>query len=187
MRNNSKTLTFYTSRNENKKTMVLKILHVILLASIKYVLTIPYARLIGLTYEQALIAVLIGGIGGFLFFFYLSGWVIKGIKSIWPFVCRLIPSFYQAKYKGYCGQRKKTKTHRIFTKKSRFIVSLHKSYGLWGIVIATPILLTIPLGAFLANKYYAGRKYVVTYMILSIIGWAFVLTTFIQIFPGIIK
>ncbi|MBK6285707.1 MAG: hypothetical protein IPF54_26295 [Draconibacterium sp.] len=48
--------------------MIFKILHVILLASVKYFLTLPYALIIGLDFDQALISVLIGGIGGFLFF-----------------------------------------------------------------------------------------------------------------------
>ena len=167
--------------------MVLKILHVILLASVKYLLTIPYARLIGLSYEQALVAVLLGGIGGFLFFFYLSAWFNARIKKTAPFICKFIPLFIQAKYKGYCEKQKNKKHSRIFSRTSRFIVSMRKNYGFWGIVITTPILLTIPFGAFLVNKYYARKKYVVTYMILSIVGWAFVLTSLVQIFPGIAK
>ncbi len=167
--------------------MALKILHVILLASVKYLITIPYARLIGLTYEQALIAVLIGGVGGFLFFYYLSGWAIKGFKALWPAMCKLVPPIIKAKYQSFCKKREKRRSSKVFTKKSRFIVNIRKSYGLWGIVVATPVLLTIPLGAFLANKYYSGRKYIVTYMIVSIVGWAVVLTSLVQLFPGIIK
>ena len=167
--------------------MVIKILHVILLASIKYLLTIPYARLIGLSYGQALWAVLVGGVGGFLFFYYLSGWINKGIKKMKPLMLWLVPPFLMAKCQMLNQPLKERKKARVFSRKSRLIVSMRKSYGLWGLVLTTPILLTIPLGAFLANKYYAGRKDVLTYMIISIIGWALVLTTAIQAFHWIPK
>ena len=42
--------------------LVLKLIHVYLLASVKYFLTFPYALLIGLNYAQTIVVVLIGGI-----------------------------------------------------------------------------------------------------------------------------
>ena len=38
--------------------MAIKIIHVILLASVKYIFTLPYAMIIGLEYKQAIIAIL---------------------------------------------------------------------------------------------------------------------------------
>ena len=158
-------------------------MHVILLASVKYLLTIPYARLIGLSYEQALIAVIFGGIGGFLFFYYLSGWLNRKMGTIKSFLCKIIPPFIRLRYQRFCSDRNSKKPSRIFSARSRFFVTARKKYGFWGIVITTPVLLTIPLGAFLANKYYARKRHVVTYMIISIIGWAFVLTSIFHVFP----
>ena len=158
-------------------------MHVILLASVKYLLTIPYARLIGLSYEQALIAVIFGGIGGFLFFYYLSGWLNRKMGTIKSFLCRMIPPFVRLRYQRFCTDPKSKRPSRIFSERSRFFVTARRKYGFWGIVITTPILLTIPLGAFLANKYYARKRHVVTYMIISIIGWAFVLTSIFHVFP----
>ena len=48
--------------------MIIKFAHVILLAAIKFIVTLPYALIIGMEYNQALLAVLTGGIGGFIFF-----------------------------------------------------------------------------------------------------------------------
>jgi len=166
--------------------MILKILHIILLASFKYILTIPYARIIGLNYHQALIAVLVGGIGGFLFFYYLSNWVIHKWHHIKSFICLLVPSFIKKRYQAYCN-RKARKPKKIFSRKNRMIARIRKSYGLWGIIVTTPILLTIPVGAFLTSKYYSKRKNVVGYMLASIVVWAVFLTTLVQIFPGIAK
>ena len=166
--------------------MVIKILHVVFLASFKYILMIPYAKLIGLNYSQALIAVLIGGIGGFLFFYYLSNWTIRKFSYLSPFLCKFVPQNIKKRYQLFC-ERKAFKPKKLFSRKSRLIVRLKKSYGLWGIILTTPILLTIPLGAFLASKYYSRRKNVVMYMLASIVGWAVVLTTVIHVVPHIFK
>jgi hypothetical protein len=166
--------------------MAMKILHVILLASVKYIFTLPYAMIIGLDYLPALIAVLLGGIGGFLFFYYLSKRFIRMINQTWPLICSIMPSFIKVRYKTFCQQREEKKKHtRIFTRQSRFLARFRATYGLWGIILTTPVLLTIPVGAFLASKYYSGRKHIVLYMIMSIIAWAGVLSGVVHLFPKV--
>jgi len=165
--------------------MVFKIAHVILLATVKYFFTLPYAMIIGLDYKQAIVAVLAGGIGGFLFFFYLSKPVLKAYNATWPCICRYIPARFKNRYKKLCRQPKPRKTVKRFTRKNRFLAKFRKTYGFWGIIISTPLFLTIPVGAFLAGKYYAKRKYLVAYMIMSIVGWAAVLSGIIHLFPGV--
>lgn len=165
--------------------MIFKVVHVILLASVKYFVTLPYAMIIGLDYEQALLAVLVGGIGGFLFFYYLSKQLTKGMSYFWPFICQMVPSFIKNRYQTFCARKMLSKPAKRFSRKNRFIAKLRYTYGFWGIIIATPIILTIPVGAFLANKYYSKRRQTVPYMILSIIGWAAVLSGIVHIFPRV--
>ena len=165
--------------------MVFKILHVILLASVKYFITLPYAMIIGLNYQQAVISVLIGGIGGFLFFYYLSKRVLVWFDYLKPKLCRFIPSFIKLRFQIFCERITTKYPSKIFSRKSRFISKIKTTYGFWGIIIATPFILTIPLGAFLANKYYSKRRHTVPFMILSIIGWAAVLTGIVHIFPKV--
>lgn len=165
--------------------MVFKIFHVILLASVKYFFTLPYALIIGLDYQQAIISVLIGGIGGFLFFYYLSKRVITAIEYLKPRICRFIPEFVKVRFHVFCTRMSLNKPAKIFSKRSRFIAKVKSSYGFWGIIIGTPFILTIPVGAFLANKYYAKRPYTVPIMILSIISWAGVLSGIVFVFPKV--
>lgn len=156
-----------------------------LLASVKYIFTLPYAMFIGIEYKHAILAVLGGGIGGFLFFFYLGRPVNKGLQLLGLRFCSLIPPGMRRKNKMVCEKTANTKQSKLFSKKNRYIVRLKSSYGFWGIIVATPVILTIPIGAFLANKYYGRRKHIVTYMIISIVGWALVLSGFIQLFPKV--
>lgn len=165
--------------------MLLKIIHIILLASVKYIVTLPYAMLIGLDYKYALIAVLTGGIGGFLFFYYISKPLNRWLILLWPRLCRVIPNSLKSRYHNWCTSKTVKKKKRVFTRKNRFISRMKRSYGFWGIIITTPVLLTIPIGAFLANKYYAQRRHTVLYMIISIISWAGVLSGLIHLFPRV--
>jgi hypothetical protein len=165
--------------------MIFKILHVILLASVKYFLTLPYAMIIGLDFYQALISVLIGGIGGFLFFYYLSKRVIVLIDFLKPKLCRIMPVFIKVRFHLFCERMASKKPAKLFTRKSRFIAKVKTTYGFWGIIIATPFILTIPVGAFLANKYYSKRWQTVPFMIMSIVSWAAVLSGVVHIFPKI--
>lgn len=165
--------------------MIFKILHVILLASVKYFVTLPYAMIIGLDFDQALISVLIGGIGGFLFFYYLSKRINVLIDFLKPKLCRIIPLFIKVKFNLFCERLTTKKPSKIFSRRSRFITKVKTTYGFWGIIIATPFILTIPVGAFLANKYYSKRWQTVPYMIMSIVSWAAVLSGVVHIFPKV--
>ena len=168
-----------------KFKMVFKIFQVILLASVKYFVTLPYAMLIGLNFGQALISVLIGGIGGFLFFYYLSNRVVVLIDFMRLKLCHFMPDSFKVRFHLFCEKLATKKTSKVFSRRSRFIARIKTTYGFWGIIIATPFILTIPLGAFLANKYYSKRWQTVPFMIMSIVSWAAVLSGVVHIFPKV--
>ena len=48
---------------------------------------------------------------------------------------------------------------------------------MWGIIISSPIILSIPLGAFLVRKYYGHRSIAVPAMILTIIFEGLIINT----------
>jgi ABC-type antimicrobial peptide transport system permease subunit len=165
--------------------MIFKIIQVILLASVKYFLTLPYAMLIGLDYGQAVISVLIGGIGGFLFFYYLSHKVIIVFHYLKPRVCKMMPETVKIRFHSFCDRYASKEPAKVFSRKSRMIARIKATYGFWGIIIATPFLLSIPVGAFIMSRYYTHRRHIVPFMILSIISWTAVLTGVVHIFPRV--
>jgi hypothetical protein len=73
----------------------------------------------------------------------------------------------------------------VSTKRKRLLVKLRNRYGFVGIIIATPVLLSIPLGAFLLNRYYSRKKHVFAYMVLSILSWSIVLSAIVIILPNL--
>ena len=161
----------------------LKIIQVFLLATVKYVITFPFALLIGLNFIQTLIAVTLGGIAGFFFFYYLSGYAIKRFHYLKTFLRRHTPRPIRIKFRQLLNWRKNVTGERVFSKRNRLIVWFRSKFGLLGIVVLSPIILSIPIGAFLLNKYYPKHKMAKPYMVLSILSWTAVFVAFAMIFP----
>lgn len=165
--------------------MISKFLQVVLLASVKYFLTIPYALLIGMEYEMAVAAIIVGGISGFFFFYYLLKPVTGLFKRIKPFTCRMMPEVLRSRVAGFCSNWLVPRKKVLFSRRSRSIVNIKRSYGMWGIIITTPVLLSIPVGAFLARHYYRGHRRIVLYMLMSIAGWGILFSVLLRFIPGV--
>lgn len=64
---------------------------------------------------------------------------------------------------------------KVFTSSNRRIIKIKQRFGLLGITALTPILLSIPLGAFLAERFYKNKKKVIIYIAFFNLLWAIVL------------
>jgi len=166
---------------------VFKIIQVFLLATVKYVITFPYALLIGLNFQQTLIAVTLGGIAGFFFFYHLSGHAIKQVHHLKTFLRKHTPHSIRLRFRQLVLWRKQMTGERVFSKRNRMIARFRAKFGLIGIVILSPVILSIPIGAFLLNKYYSKHKMAKPYMVLSIVSWTAVFVAFALIFPHLVR
>ncbi len=164
----------------------LKIIQVFLLASVKYVLTFPFAILIGLNFQQTIISVTLGGIVGFFFFYHFSGFAINRFHHVKTFLRKHLPVSVRLKYRQLMLWRKSITGERVFSKRNRFIAKFRSKYGLPGIVILSPLVLSIPFGAFLLHKYYSKHKFAMPFMVLSILSWTAVFVAFALIFPHLV-
>ncbi len=97
-----------------------------------------------------------GGIIGTIVFTYLSAGLLKWWKT---FKNKRFPS---------------TQTS-TFKKSNRRIVRLKNRFGLTGIAVLTPFLLSIPVGAFIAERFYKDKKKVITAISISVVAWSFLL------------
>ncbi len=158
---------------------IVKLIHVFLLATVKYSVTFPYALLIGLNETQAIIAVTVGGISGFFFFYYLSSSVLRLLKHRKTKILEFFNTSLHIDLSRFLSKRKPNVPGSM--KKKRLFIKFRNQYGFIGIIIATPILLSIPLGAFLLNRYYSRKKYVFAYMVLSILGWSLLFSAIVII------
>lgn len=97
-----------------------------------------------------------GGVVGVVVFYFLGKLINKGINALF-------------------ARWKKNKTpKKAFTKNNRRLLFLKNKYGLIGIATLTPILLSIPLGCFLAARFYRKKNSTIFIMLLSVIVWTVV-------------
>lgn len=155
-----------------------KIIQVALLASVKYLFTLPYAIIIGLDHQQATISIIAGGVLGFLFFYYTSGWLICQYKRLIHILWGIVPSSMCIFTYNVCFP----KAQKPAKNKNQLFYKIINRWGLLGIVVTTPVFLSIPIGAFLANKYFRKKPLLVPYMILSIVSWGLIISLVLRLF-----
>ena len=114
----------------------------------------------------------IGGILGIYFFAFLSDKVI-----IWW------NRTFRKKRQAVKSRRKEQK---VFTRKNRRIVRIKQRYGLIGIALSTPFLLSIPVGTFLVIRYYRSSRVKFAYLIGANLIWSVIYTLFYTFCEGVL-
>lgn len=124
---------------------------VFLLSSVKFLLGVSAALAHGFSFWQFVLFTTSGGIAGVLFFYYFGS---------------IFFSFLRKK-----GIMKNKSVKKIFSYKNRKIVKIKNTYGVIGIALLTPVLLSIPIGCLLCARYFATNKKTVYYLIASVYLW----------------
>lgn len=131
-----------------------KIISVFFLSTVKFVLGgVPLAVAYEFPFFKAVTVTSLGGFVGAAFFVYSSDFLIAYIKR-------------RAKEKKTGSAKKK------FTRMNKIIVVVKQRFGLLGIAIITPLLLSIPVGCFLAVRYFKEKQRILIYMFSSVLFWA---------------
>lgn len=154
---------------------ILKYLNVILLASVKFFWATPYAYLFRLNEIEAFVMIEVGGIFGFLFFYYIFSLLLKELKLIWPAIYYITPRIFKVRFEQWLdGRRYARLTANKFTRRNKMIVKIRQKTGMLGIVILTPVVLSIPVGAFLGSKYFHHKSSFIPWTLLSIFIWGII-------------
>jgi len=114
-------------------------------------------------------------------FKYLFGvasiFLTEGISPIVGFLITLSGSMLGVFIYVYAGEwvieklAAKNKNKKVFSKSTRRLVKIKRSGGLVGIAILTPVLLSIPIGCFLAVTMEHHRFRIIRMMFYSIVSW----------------
>ncbi len=156
-------------------------LEVLVLSGIKFIFAPALSMGLGFSYLQTILVTSLGGLASFYFFYYLSGWLLKFYyKHIYNYVHLKRKSTME--YLVISKSVNSPKTKRSFTFLNKTIVRTRISFGITGIAVLTPVLLSIPLGAFLVNKYYRHNNMKFVYLSLSIFIWSCVVSSLLFIF-----
>jgi ABC-type antimicrobial peptide transport system permease subunit len=145
---------------------ILQILLVVILSATKF-LTAPITSLnIGFGYIETLLITTTGGLVGVFFFFYLSSAIMLMISKI----------------SAKTNKNRPVKRKKKFTWKNKMIIHIKREYGLIGLAALTPIVLSIPLGTFLAARYFSDQKKIIGYLSASVIVWSVIVSSIVIIF-----
>lgn len=153
---------------------LVQILNILLLSTVKYFYTPIYAHMIGADFWTTSLTMIPGGVAGFFLYYHFSKLILLTDMHIKPRIKSVTPLWMLNIYQAHKERRKiKRKTKKRFTRKNRALVRLSNKYGMGTIIILTPVIISLVLGAFLLRKYYPNRKEAVPLMVLSIIveGW----------------
>lgn len=156
-----------------------KLIEVGIISAVKF-LVAPFVSFgLGYNFFQTVIITTIGGVAGVFFFFYLSSALLRLFRRVWPKIRSFFIRRKMHHQKVILERKNKTvNARKNFSRKNKFIVMTKRKYGLWGIAFLTPILLSIPLGTFLANKYYRNKKSVLISLTISVLCWSIIMSSF---------
>lgn len=152
---------------------MLRLLGVFMVSGLKFIVAPFMSMKLGFTYSQTLVFTAVGGIAGVWFFYHLSH-IFVAIYHRY-YTERLYPILLQSAFlrNHFVAHEKK----KVFSRKTRMLSTILSKYGLPGIIILTPVVLSIPFGTFLAITYYSHQRHVLAYLAASVVCWTFVLTT----------
>lgn len=105
------------------------------------------------SYLDSVLILVISGFVGIIFFYFFSNWVNK-----------MVDKFFNKK-----------KKRQKFSKKTRRFISIKNKYGLLGVSFLTPILLSIPLGCFIASRFFYKQKNTLLIMLAGVAFWSLML------------
>lgn len=139
----------------------MKELTVIALSTWKFAATFPVAiYAFKMSSFETILYTNIGGFIGIIVFALLSKGFLKIIKLLWP---------------KKSNDSKKSK--KIFTRRNKRIIFLKNKLALPGVIILTPVLLSIPVGVFIVTKYFGRKSINFLYLLVVQFLWSVIYTT----------
>ena len=141
-----------------------EILSVFLLSTVKFVFgAVPMALGLGFSFFEAVTVTSLGGFTGVMFFTFMSEKIIAN---------------YKRRKAHRLAEHPEIPKEKIFTRRRRFIVTVKKRFGLLGIAFLTPLLFSIPIGCFIAVRYFHSKQRILVFMFGSILFWSVSISSF---------
>jgi hypothetical protein len=160
--------------------MFIKLISLIFISSVKFIFAFPVAFEYKLNVWETIAATTAGGVSGIFFFAFISDYLIVRWHRF-----RLVFFHRKTRIKAIpkiIEHKLNYSKDRIFTNKNKRYVRLKQRFGLFGIALLTPIILSIPLGTFHAIRFYRRKKSTLFALVLAVVIWSFVLSSLLYFF-----
>lgn len=133
---------------------IAKIFGLLVFSTLKFFFAPSAVLLAGYDFIEAVTIHVSGGYAGFVLFFFAGKAIVKGWYRIF-----------------------KKKERPLFNKRNRLIIKIKTKYGLLGIAVLTPLILSVPVGALLASYYFPKAQKTLPIFLACIVIWSFILTS----------
>ena len=143
-------------------SIIISYLSVFLVSMVKFSLAFPLALSNDLSFWQTFMISCLGGVFGVVIFTFFT-------KVLLDFYFKLFPS-------------KKKKEEKKDNLKMRVAKKAMDKYGLFGIAFLTPLFLSIPVGTFIALKFFPNKMKTLPVLFASVLGWSFSISLAIYFF-----
>ncbi|HBS88856.1 MAG: hypothetical protein A2W91_01060 [Bacteroidetes bacterium GWF2_38_335] len=146
---------------------------VFLLSTVKFAFAFPFAAIsLRLNFHEILFTTSTGGIAGVFFFAYLT----KPFMRLWKL---FLNSTGLRKEKIRVREPKKVNYKRF-----RRVIKLKRNYGLFGLALFTPIIISIPVGTFIAVRFFNNSRKTLIMLVSFVLVWSIVLSYIITSLDG---
>ena len=146
--------------SEDEVLYLLKILEVALIASLKFALSPFEAERYGFNFRESFLITTGGGLAGIVAFTFIG----KALSFGWK------------KLKGFFRKRtaEQTAPKPKFTRSNKLIVRIKMRYGLIGLALTAPSLISIPIGTVVINHFYRKKWKNILALSLSLLFWSLI-------------
>ena len=145
---------------------LLKILEIVLIASIKFLIAPFEAERYGFDFKNAFLITTAGGIIGIIVFSLVGEVIAFG----WGEFIRFFKTPLQ----------KEVHPKQKFTWTRKFVINTKIKFGLIGLIITTPSIISIPIGTFVIHRFYRRQWRNILFLCISHIVWSFLLNGIAQ-------
>lgn len=139
---------------------IAKILSIYLLSATKFLWAPGTSLASGYSVFHTIIITSCGGMTGISFFYFFGAIAIDRIE----------------KWRNMVRKRTGKREPRIFSRRNRRVIHIKHRFGLIGLVIVTPCILSIPIGCVVAAKFYRHNRLTYPLLLVATILWSILLT-----------
>jgi hypothetical protein len=133
----------------------------------KFLFAPVIAEYMGFNFARSFFWTTTGGGIGILAFTYVGDWLTLGWKKLVAFVKGL---FMRRDPQAFLRLKKKK-----FSSSTRFIIRIKQRFGLIGLALITPCIISIPIGTFVINRFYRKKWKILLSLFLSLLVWSLLL------------
>lgn len=145
---------------------IAKTLSIFLLSAVKLLFAPGTATAAGFSFHKTLIVTSCGGCSGVLAFYYMGILLTEKFGALLTRLRLVKPD--KAPRLG----------RKVFSRRNRFVIRVKRRFGMFGLAILTPSVISIPIGAVVSARFYRHDKLMLPLLLISTVLWCFALTLF---------